>query len=90
MSMDCSGATFAAMDRAGATDRTMIFKAYNYARKEGIFNGSFAGFIRTAKMNDLWRQQDEYENYWVRNAWGFGDKMRDYLLEGPRRIRFSY
>ena len=32
-------------------------------------------------------QQEEYESYWVRNFWGFGDKMRDYLLEGHRRIR---
>ena len=34
-------------------------------------------------------EQEEYDNYWVRNSWGFGDRMRDYLLEGWRRIRFE-
>lgn len=37
----------------------------------------------------LAREQEEYDNYWVKNAWGFGDRMRDYLLEGRRRIRFD-
>ena len=37
----------------------------------------------------LAREQEEYDNYWVRNSWGFGDRMRDYLLEGWRRIRFE-
>ena len=41
-------------------------------------------------MNLLWMEQQEYEEYWVRNSWGFGDKMRDYLLEGFRRIRYRY
>lgn len=41
-------------------------------------------------MNLLRMEQEEYENYWVSNSWGFGDKMRDYLLEGFRRIRFRY
>ena len=37
----------------------------------------------------LWLEQQEYEEYWVRNSWGFGDKMRDYLLEGNRRIPYG-
>lgn len=24
------------------------------------------------------------------NPWGFGNRMRDYLLEGHRRIKFDY
>ena len=24
------------------------------------------------------------------NPWGFGNRMRDYLLEGRRRIKFDY
>ena len=35
-------------------------------------------------------EQEEYENYWVRNSWGFGNRMRDYMLEGLRRIPFEY
>ena len=35
----------------------------------------------------LWKEQQEYEEYWVRNSWGFGDKMRDYLFEGWRTIK---
>ena len=34
-----------------------------------------------------YRKQTEYEAYWVKNLWGFGDRMRDYLLEGHRRIK---
>jgi hypothetical protein len=34
----------------------------------------------------LWKKQQEYDTYRVQNIWGFGDKMRDYLLEGKRRI----
>ena len=30
--------------------------------------------------------QTIYDEYWVKNVWGFGDKMRDYLLEGRRRM----
>ena len=30
----------------------------------------------------LFQQQEEYMYYHLRNVWGFGDKMRDYLLEG--------
>ena len=36
---------------------------------------------------NLMAQQEQYESYWIKNMWGFGDKMRDYLLEGFRRIR---
>ena len=38
----------------------------------------------------LRREQDIYEEYWVRNIWGFGDKMRDYLLEGHRKMRMNW
>lgn len=40
-------------------------------------------------MDELYAQQEVYEEYWVKNAWGFGDKMRDYLMEGMRRIRYG-
>lgn len=43
------------------------------------------GMIRLV-YDFLWKKQQEYDMYWVRNIWGFGDKMRDYLLEGKRRI----
>ena len=42
----------------------------------------------TAVLCDAYlKAQQEYDEYWVKNIWGFGDKMRDYLLEGRRRIR---
>lgn len=41
-------------------------------------------------FNFLWEKQQEYDAYWVRNIWGFGDKMRDYLLEGRRRQRMNW
>ncbi|MBP5462431.1 MAG: hypothetical protein J6Y20_09925 [Lachnospiraceae bacterium] len=44
-------------------------------------------FRKRFLMNYLQIQQEEYESFWVRNVWGFGDKMRDYLMEGLRRIR---
>ena len=28
--------------------------------------------------------QKEYEEYWVKNVWGFNHLMRDFLLEGHR------
>lgn len=41
-------------------------------------------------INWLLSQQEVYEDYWVKNIWGFGDKMRDYLLEGNRRVRYGH
>ena len=35
-------------------------------------------------------EQRLYEEYWVKNIWGFGDKMRDYLLEGRRKMRMNW
>ena len=37
-----------------------------------------------------WNDQKEYEEYWVSNVWGFGDRMRDYLLEGHRRMKMNW
>lgn len=53
-------------------------------------NQDCRGMDPISMMNLLWMEQQEYENYWVRNSWGFGDRMRDYLLEGPRRIKYRY
>lgn len=54
------------------------------------FTGTFQEWLKQAAMDELYAQQEVYEEYWVKNAWGFGDKMRDYLMSGIRRIRFSY
>ena len=51
------------------------------------FTGTFQEWLKQAAMDDLYAQQEVYEEYWVKNAWGFGDKMRDYLMSGMRRIR---
>ena len=79
---------------ASKTDTLQVYTKMYMEYLDHIDNGEFVGtfeeWIRLGKMNDLARQQEVYEGYWVKNAWGFGDKMRDYLFSGQRRIRFSY
>ena len=41
------------------------------------------------KYDWLWYQQMLYRELGLKTVWGFGDKMRDYLFEGRRRIRFG-
>lgn len=53
------------------------------------FTGTFQEWLKQAAMDELYAQQEVYEEYWVKNAWGFGDKMRDYLMSGVRRIRYG-
>lgn len=48
--------------------------------------GFDAGYI---SVWNLYAEQMEYMEWdgMIKNSWGFGNQMRDYLLEGWRRIR---
>ena len=35
-------------------------------------------------------EQRRYEEYWIKNIWGFNNRMRDYLLEGHRRMKMNW
>lgn len=73
MAGNCSGTVMA----TAKTDAKKDFAIREEIRKLKL--------LRT-KIIPFWIMQQEYEEYWVRNVWGFGDKMRDYLLEGKRRM----
>ena len=64
-----------------------LIREYQYDCSGMVDPPSFDEWLWRWNANWLWKEQRFYEKYWIKNVWGFGDKMRDYLLEGPRRMR---
>lgn len=49
--------------------------------------------LKDRLLQNLYILQKCYQKGWILdviNPWGFGNRMRDYLLEGRRRIKFDY
>lgn len=49
--------------------------------------------LKDRLLQNLYILQKCYQKEWILDAinpWGFGNRMRDYLLEGHRRIKFDY